>query len=241
MKKIFENTQTRLKKVIYGKEPTVYSFAIITSENPMGQTLTKKMNYDRHENFKDALNSNMQKFIVAKGKYNALENPFIILNINREEVKQYGYRYDQESFIFAENDEQIQKVIFEYWEKTKTGVYNLQDIEDHIKTLDVNIQDSFTNRKTWKFNIPFSYFEAIDQKIYDLYGKLLEKQIKEINEINKHIALSEKLTLKHYYIQRGHINYVIHKKYNKEWYEKKKAYLKSKKENKNWIKKLGFK
>ena len=103
MKILKENTQTRIKEIMTGINTGVKSFCIITSENPMGQKLSNKENIKKVDSLKDYLRLGLFKYLRAKGKYGSNENPFIIININLEEAKNIGNKFNQESFIFAYN------------------------------------------------------------------------------------------------------------------------------------------
>lgn len=218
-----ENPQSRLKRVIHGKEPSVYSFGIITPENPMGKKLPKSINEQRRNELKRFLDDGIFRYIYVKGTYNNYENPFVILNINFNEIESIGYKYDQESFIFATNDEASGKVIFEYWEKSSPGKeskYEMLDLSDYVKTVDT-ADNFYTKRKSWKFNIPFSIFESIELKNKNDYSGLSKEQIEEINDINLDVVLCEDKNLKHYYLQRGKVNYVVKNKYNEEFIKRR--------------------
>ena len=205
---LLENPVTILKYLIHGIYPGVYSFIIMTSENPMGIKLSRDENKKRLKKFKELLKNGRYKYIRVRGKYGNMERPLIIFNVNIDDAKNLGQLYNQESFIYAvkkREESKIKKIDFYYYEKPEEGEYKLRDEIDYYVDKR-NADDFYTRMKSWKFNIPFKIFEAIvGYNPYTAY-KLSQKTIKAINELNEEIVYSDNKTGRHYYNVRGNIN-----------------------------------
>lgn len=202
--RLMENPLSRLKRVMNGVEKGVLSFGIITAENPMGEKLSNQENKQRQAKLKEWLNNGLYQYIFVKGKYGNLENPFVVLNINKDELLFLGTKFVQESVIFAKN--YFDYIDFQYWEQTdRKGNFKLLDTADHYVNLDRD--DFYTYKKTWKFNIPFSIFEKV-QECFENNFSDFKKEIKDkIYSVHKEIVLSENKTMSHFYRKRGKINY----------------------------------
>lgn len=202
--RLIENPLSRLKRVMNGIEKGVISFGIVTSENPMGEKISAYENKQRQAELKEWLNNGIYQYIFVKGKYGNLENPFVILNINKDELLFLGTKFTQESVIFARN--YFDYVEFQYWEQTdRKGNFTLRDTADHYVNLDRD--DFYTYKKTWKFNIPFSIFEQIQEHFENNFSDFKKEIRDQIYNVNQEIVLSENKTMSHFYKQRGEINY----------------------------------
>lgn len=156
--RILENTMTRMKRVLLGRDPKVKSFVIGTPENPMGNHLSRKENQQRREDFEDELKALNIQFIKIVGSYESKENSYIMLNVDEDLAKEIlGYNgYDQESFIVGECNGK--GTDFYYWKKSAGDTeYDLVDAERGITMMD-DAEDFFSSKKMWKFKIDFSIF-----------------------------------------------------------------------------------
>ena len=197
--KYLENRATIAKKVLTGIHPTIFTFGIITPENPMGNKLDKFENSKLQDEFKNYLYDGRYHYTRIKGKYGNSENPWLIYNVSLEDMKRFGIQYDQESFIFGRIEDQ--KVTYEYWDKKKDSLYSLKDTADMFKTAFEN-KDFFTSLKSWKFTIPFSVFESSIQ----------QNKLAKIDKITKTIlenSITKKKTLKWEWMRRGEINSIM--------------------------------
>lgn len=221
-----ENTNTRFKKLVTGRLPNVKTFAILTSENPMGEKVSRKENKKRYEELKEHLKNGRYKYIKVKGQYGSPEHTVAVFNIPLSDAKQIGNIFRQESIIFARVKTLLKdnnNVVFEYWEKPdkdENKPYEKTDEVDKISTAD-NVEDFYTRMKSWKFVIPFPKFaepeknnkkvdENIEIEIYNPYCdyNLTEDIIYEINKLTNDI-LQENVTGTHRYKVRGKINALI--------------------------------
>jgi hypothetical protein len=209
MRRIKENPQSRLKKTLSGVESGVRSFAILTAENPMGEKLSNRENNIRREQLKSILRNGLYQFIQVKGQYGSLENPVVILNINKEEALGIGDDFVQESIIFARN--YFDSIEFQYWgRKSEYHTLELLDTADYYVMKD-DAEDFYTRRKGWKFNVPFSIFESINEIYSNRFRDLNRSTLREIENIHERIVTEENKTKKHFYHLRGVVNSLLEK------------------------------
>jgi hypothetical protein len=79
-----ENTMTRLKTILLGKDPRIKQFVIGTPENPMGQRLSSKENKIRCDEFESEMNELHIPFIKIVGSYGNKENSYILPNLDTD-------------------------------------------------------------------------------------------------------------------------------------------------------------
>lgn len=206
MIKLVENPLSKLKKTMNGMAEGIHSFGIMTAENPMGEKTSSEENNKRQNELKEYLRSSLLQYIFVKGKYGNLENPFVILNINKDELLHLGEKFKQESVIFARN--YFDYVEFQYWQQKGNGNFDLLDTSDYYVNLE-NPEDFYTYKRTWKFNIPFSIFESMNQIYANEYRDLSEENLDRINRLHKRIVEEENKILKHYRELRGRINFFL--------------------------------
>ena len=125
---VLKETNRRQKSLhdFLGANNDIRTIGIISPENPMGVALTPQENNKRVEKFKSYLQNNKIRFQKVKGRYNTneqtqhkwqVEHSFLLFNVTVDELKFYGYSFDQESFIFGRFDDNFKKINFEYYQK----------------------------------------------------------------------------------------------------------------------------
>ena len=190
---------TKFKQTIYGAKKNIFTFAIGSPENPMAEELSEEENKQRCKNFEKWLKDCRLNFFKAKGIYGVEETSYLIANINLDQCFcMFGNKhYNQESFIFGRVYNIRGSVEYQYWEafKNKNGFFCKGTA---FNTINVSNDDqSHTEYKDFKFKIPFDFIEnsldRISEKLDYLYG-----YDPMYRDLLKHVALSEKLTLKHY-------------------------------------------
>lgn len=220
---VISETSRRQKAVtnFLGKNNNVKTFGIITGENPSGIRMNRQENQKRNNMLKSFLASRQYVFYTAKGKYNSIEHPFIIYNVSIEDMKAIGHTFDQESFIYAEveNENGQPKVIFSYYkkdysenDKVSADGHKIKPSEREYKfiesketyiRLDSNLTDEFTAiGRNFKFSIPFDVFKESFERINnfinerceesDMYDRYHVKLIEESIQ-NKRTAKSRRL------------------------------------------------
>jgi hypothetical protein len=205
--KLTENPNTRVKSAMIGINPDVYSIGIITSDNPMSIHLSQKDNLKRREKFKQYLKDGRFEYIqLSYGMYGNKEKPFLIFNVTIEDLIKSGVLFEQESFIYGEK--KTEGMVFYYYSQTGDGNFNLKDKSEKI-TSTSEADDFFTRQKDWKFNIPFSIFEGMEQ-LYLVDRAMLKEMIPKINDINKQLVFESSAKTGHWrYSKRGEIRGII--------------------------------
>lgn len=167
----FEESNNRFKRVknalFEDASGKIKTFAIISPENPMGMSYSKKENEERLIQFKNDLRFGSYSYTQIKGKYNNIEHSFLIVNIRLQDAKAYASAFRQESFFFGQVT-QNGSIISYYktpWGKEKamdkrnlkiTMPYNL--IETSDKIINAETEDDFYSKFGVKFRIDMSCF-----------------------------------------------------------------------------------
>ncbi len=210
---LIEKSLSKLHRIMLGLEHRIYSFGVMTPENPMRSQLTPAENNIRTKEFEGILKDGMFQYIPVKGQYEHPEHSYVILNISLDTLLNYGERFEQEAVIFARNT--FDYVSYHYYDRTDKNKPFTTDKDkrhvDYYKDLP-NADDFYSKLKGWKFSIPFPLFDE-ELKIVRPYKNkggfpLSEYQINEINKINKKIV-EENLSGRNAYGLRGHINGIL--------------------------------
>lgn len=187
---------TKFKQTLYGIKKNVFTLAIGTAENPMGEILPEEVNKERRNNLIRDIERLRLKYYTPEDKYDNDEKPLLIVNINIDYCKYlFGpKKYNQESFIFGVTEDD--KIVFYYY-KQEMGKFVCLDRETRV--MDKPFADNFfTKFGNFKFSIPFSIFE---KGICEL-GDRLEEDFgwnERYREYLKASALAEGKTLKHFW------------------------------------------
>ena len=212
---IISETSHRQKTIknFLGTNNKVKTFGIITAENPMGVELGEQDNQKRNKMLISFLRSKQYVFCHVKGKYSNMEHPFMVYNISIEDMKTIGRTFDQESFIFAEieNEQGQPHVIFSFYKKDFSEMgnsYNGQRLKPSqreycfIESKDVYVKidnesetDFTATGRNFKFSIPFDIFnesikrynDFINERCikHDKYNYLCNKLITESIQANR--------------------------------------------------------
>lgn len=179
----------KLTKKFQGLDKNLYNLGIITSENPMGNKLSKEDNKSRLDDIDDFLRQGGYLYYRVKGKYGNVEHPCIVFNISLDTLKEIGYKFQQESFIYGEFIPQNNggtKLLFQYFEKGEKTPYRLKDKNLGYVKFEKDVKDYFTAiSKDFKFNIPFSIFEST---LYEC-NKLLSERSENLKYVNRKCSL----------------------------------------------------
>ena len=162
------NRFKRVKNVLFGDTSgKIKTFAIISPENPMGISYSRKENEKRLIQFKDYLRFGSYSYTQIKGRYGNIEHSFIIVNIRLQDAKAYASAFRQESFFFGQVTPNG-SIISYYktpWDKEKamnernvkiTMPYNL--IETSDKIINAETENDFYSKFGVKFRIDMSCF-----------------------------------------------------------------------------------
>jgi hypothetical protein len=165
--KFNESGKARLLQILNGAVPNIWTFGIITAENPMGQPLSKNENIILNKKLESDLRRGNFGFFKIIGKYGSVENPFFINNINIKTLIKWGIIYQQESFIYAIKNfskDNAPYIVFYYYEQGHTKDYNniktgdgkFKKVSERYIYQSVDDADDFYSEyKGKKFIIPF--------------------------------------------------------------------------------------
>lgn len=214
------NAKKRNKKfakdlLIKGKRVgNIKSFGIITAENPDGVKQSNQENKKSMDTLKKFLKDGHYIWRSVEGHYGSKENSLIIFNIASDALQNIAKKFEQESYIYAtvEKDGDFPK--FEYWEKKITGKSANAGKNPYIKK-DESIkwvaapdaEDYYTAiGKDFKFNINFSIFEELNDKL----EQNIQEVMKEREKLLSHDEILERSIVggfRNQYI-RKHVNLV---------------------------------
>lgn len=153
VQRLDESTYAKMMRTLTGMVPSIDSFAIITWENPRTTKATPQYNKEANEKLKQILKNGNYGYRQIKGKYDSVENPFMINNIDREYAKELGKQGNQSSIIYGERIEKDGRPVmkFEY-----LGL--IPEESDQVRYVwrsAQNRDDIYSAYKGRKFIIPF--------------------------------------------------------------------------------------
>ena len=183
-----ELKEMSFKSDLIGLTTSIETIAIVTASNPKGIALSKLENNKRNAELESLLKAGKYVYRKVIGQYNTIEHSYVISNIALSEIKNIAAKYEQESFIFGIVDNKLKKdksnrkciMEFGYWQadvnkKIDADSYTKLDDVDRVVYTDKAV-DFFTRHKNFKFNLPFSIFESIDNeyKSFNISSDVME-------------------------------------------------------------------
>lgn len=216
------NETTRRQKAqraINGKY--VRAMAILTSENPMGNPYpeglktredesghTMEFNMGRRDDLEMRLSTGYYSYFKVKGQYGSKEKSYIIYNIPLSDTLYLGQRYNQESVIFIQIEDDG-NVSYEYWKQNGDGNFSMT--HKRTKYIDMSDADDLFTKISRKFKFQIPFFDGSDEngnelneQIAALYDKVQSKGLTN-EEVNRRTlrVIDENLTGKARYASRG--------------------------------------
>lgn len=212
---LLAETSRRQKAIknFLGVNNKVKTFGIITAENPMGMKIGSQENVKRNNMLTSFLRSKQYMYYPVRGKYGNIEHPFMVYNVSLEDMKTIGRTFDQESFIYAEidNNQGRPHVKFSFYKKDfseNTNIdngkrlkpsqreYRFIESKDVYVRINTESDDDFTAiGRNFKFSIPFDIFsESINRfnnfinercEKYEEYNNSCERLIRESIQPNR--------------------------------------------------------
>lgn len=177
----------------------IKSFGIITAENPDGVKQSNQENKKLMDLLKKILKDGHYIWQSVDGHYGSKENTIMIFNINNDTLQNLAKKFEQESYIYATIEKDGEFPTFEYWEKKVTGKpanaaknpYIKKDESTKWKQMP-DAEDYYTViGKDFKFNINFSIFEELNDKLEQNIQKVMET-LKEREDILGHDQILER-------------------------------------------------
>jgi|LauGreDrversion4_2_1035121.scaffolds.fasta_scaffold02937_21 hypothetical protein len=85
-----------------GVRKKIKTIAILTGENPKGETASKEYNKNANQELKGLLKSARLGYRPIKGSYGTPENSFIINNISLDDAINIGEKFRQDTIVYGE-------------------------------------------------------------------------------------------------------------------------------------------
>lgn len=194
--KIIKETkrETKAKRIFTNPKymSKILTFAIFTASNPDKVQTSRETNLVHNKNLERALKTMTERgyqFYKVKGKYDNVEDSYIVYNISLSDTKALCSMFGQQSFIFATNDNG--DLTFQFWANASRSGYNYKKV-DEKKTyvLDNDFENYYTQiSRDFKFNIPFDVFDVSPSDMVETmemfeennqnYAKYLSDNLKE--------------------------------------------------------------
>lgn len=107
------------QKIIMGDAKIISTMGILTAENPHGRKYVKETNERKNNELLEYLKKKGYDPIQINGRFAGMnEHPWLILNIERQELADLGKKYGQESVIFAKRKGKIFEFSYIQGERT---------------------------------------------------------------------------------------------------------------------------
>ena len=169
---------SRLKNILTGYVPSVYSIGIVTWENPNAKQASDEYNADANSRLEyilrdgsfQIIDNNKFGYNKVKGMYGQIENSFIIRNISKKALCDIGNRGKQESVIFGERIDKNNIQDFDIKDKIEDDNYigmnfkliNTKNKNNYFVMGETNViinrddyDDFYTEYKGKRFLLPF--------------------------------------------------------------------------------------
>ena len=197
-KKVHTKARNEFKDKLIGTDSdnTVLTWAIGTPENPMKEKSTDADNKQRCLQFENMLTRGHFDFEKIHGQYGNEEHSYFIPNITIEDAKNIFKNFGQESFIFGQKDYDKETnryyLEMEFWQRESTNQnFELVDMESKVEDTPDAV-DYFSKTHGFKFNIPFSIFQA-SQRFFERYNWKTPSQLNSeafvyIANAHKHVG-----------------------------------------------------
>lgn len=196
-----ENILTRLKTVFAGKDPHVYSFVIISPEDPENKKLINSENMKRKDSFKRYMDRAHLTYIpFSYGLYFKIKSDsYIVFNIDLKVAMALAGGFQQESFIYTKKDlSHGGDYAFSNYVIAPSKEYIKRDTVYGYELFGNNIDDFFTRLKSFKFSIPLKNWEIniselppeqqMEKDWAEIYTSLSPENKNQINSLNKKIV-----------------------------------------------------
>lgn len=183
----------------------VHEFVILTSMNP-GRPDDVAEGEDRDAPL-DALKALLRRgqygWVPVRGKYGEEERSFLVPNMTTDEAIRICQRFGQDSFIHGIRNEDG-GMRYEYWESPDGGrTYTISREKERYDVMDSDADDMFSDRRGFKFQIPF--FEAVESAIAEYDKYILENCSKHMDFETRNRLISEAIKAKGV----GHRSYML--------------------------------
>lgn len=166
-----------VKQALFGEiDQMIYTFAIITAENPDALSYSSKENNKRLSNMEDDLRELHLVWKKIAGKFGNKEHSFLVINLALHDAMWLGKKYGQQSFFFGVQDWQdvggeqrpTTSTISYYQFDKISRKYFLIEKSNKINNLP-EAEDFFSRYGDYKFSINMKVFEGMKPtKVFSL-------------------------------------------------------------------------
>jgi len=174
-----DESYSRVAQIMRGIVPSIRTVGIVTAENPMGQPLGDKENKALNDQLEGELRrGNFFGYHRVTGKYNVIEHPFLIPNIQRDDLLKLGTAFKQKAVIYGESNRPqsgYAKMSFEYWgdRESEAEPFKKSSERDVFVSVDPKVDNFYTEVRGRKFVIPF--FDDAMEGAQWIGGTILKK------------------------------------------------------------------
>ena len=163
-----ENRSTRFKSALFGDVTgKIRTFAIMTPENPNGETVDAQLNNKLVKGFKSTLKTGYIQYIPIEGSYNVKEHSFMLINIPLSTATHLAGAYHQQSFFYGKTSKEGVAEI-NYYEtsnaKDKKPTYSLKDKVKDIRSAD-EFDKYYSRHGDYRFKFNADVFNEHLEKI----------------------------------------------------------------------------
>lgn len=175
MKIIKENSNTRVKKALFGDVTgKISTFALLTAENPLGKELSAKENNKRTARLKEYCKKLGIQYIPIEGSFGNIEHSFMLINLAQKDAEFLAKKFNQLSFFFGKTtnvvnseDRNTASVISYYQTDDNCKSYSLIEKSDKIDNKK-DAEDFFSRHGDFKFSINMDVFNEDLKPLTDL-------------------------------------------------------------------------
>lgn len=198
----FESGRARMLQMLNGVVPNIYTFGIITAENPLGKKLSAKENMERNGRLGRLLKDGNFGHRQIIGKYEDIENPYLIKNIHNNTLQKFAVEYEQKAYIFAVKhftNNGNPYITFAYYaqdfdediNRNRKGKLNFHIVSERSVYRDATDKnDYYSEYRGKKFTIPF--FDKDDESKAKMVGGKLVFEESDLDTAEKR-KLSEEI------------------------------------------------
>jgi hypothetical protein len=147
-----------------GLRKNIKTLAILTAENPYGESATKSYNKRANSDLEKTLSEGGYGYRKVKGSYAGEENSFIVNNISQDEALNIGKKYEQDSVIFGEVVKKDDEKVYMVFRMIGTDPNkNFGEVMGETKVFvnRENADDFYSEVNGRKFVLPF--YDVIDR------------------------------------------------------------------------------
>lgn len=184
-----QKAQNLIKSGMFGKGKPIYTFAILTSENPNALPVSAEENKRYISELETTMRSMRLTWFPIEGHYGSKEHSFIIYNITKDEAEFLAEKYRQQSYIFCMIDYETSwndkteeldyngTLDYQFWEREKEGSPYKCTLREPEALTDIgSAEDLFSSiGKKFKFRIPFFDHACLIHQAVSLHKDGYEK------------------------------------------------------------------